>query len=389
MTSRWITWTASMAVSIAAMTAWASAQDSSSWSSGTLTAPNQKPGEAKLLKSAPGRKDLRPTIGPEGQPSRIIPQSTDSDPKSSFTPLASGQDGQRGTGMLATTTVAKSNAGTDPAYDAFDQGRYLTAIDLASKASEAGDPQAPTLMGRIYQEGLGVKQDSVKAAQWYRRAAERGDLEGTFAFAVMLAEGDGIQKNRAGAAELFDAAAQRGHVLANYNLALLFLKGDGKPESPSRAALHLKYAAEQGVAAAQYDLASLYATGTGVPPSAFEAATWLERAATQGHPEAELDFGVWLFQGRGIPVSQSRGALFLKSAAGKGVPVAQNCLARCYAFGAGVPLDLIEAAKWHTLARAGGVDDKGLDDVVKKLKPAERLLAQKAAEDWREAQLVR
>ena len=79
---------------------------------------------------------------------------------------------------------------TDPdaAYTAFDQGRYLTALALASKAAEAGDPQAHTLIGRIHAEGLGVKRDETVASQWYHRAAQLGDIEGAFALGVLLAE---------------------------------------------------------------------------------------------------------------------------------------------------------------------------------------------------------
>jgi uncharacterized protein len=380
-------------VTVAAL-AWAAAiattpvlaQDSSSWSSGVMVAPNQRPGEAKLLKNNAARKDLKPTLGP-GSATRVLPPTVPSDASTTFAPAAS--DAVRGTGDLATTTVRKTAVGTDPAYDAFDQGRFLTAMELATKGADAGEPQAATLIGRLYQEGLGIKPDPVLAAQWYRRAAELGDLEGTFAFAVMLAEGEGIQKNRQGAAQLFDAAAQKGHALANYNLALLYLKGDGKPENPERAAMHLRYAAEQGVAAAQFDLAALYLNGTGVSANSYEAANWLEKAALQGHTDAEVELGVWLFQGKGMFASQVRGAQFFRLAADKGNAIAQNRLARCYASGAGVAPDLGEAAKWHFIAKAGGADDANLDETIKKLKPAERQAAQRAADQWRESALVR
>ena len=59
----------------------------------------------------------------------------------------------------------------DAAYEAFDQGRYLTALELAVKAAEAGDPQAHTLVGRIYGEGYGVAKNSALAAKWYTRGA--------------------------------------------------------------------------------------------------------------------------------------------------------------------------------------------------------------------------
>ena len=176
---------------------------------------------------------------------------------------------------------AKS-ADDDAAYTAFDQGRYMTALSLAKSAAGRGDPQAHTLVARIYAEGLGVAKDDVTAARWYARAAELGDVPAMVALGAMLAEGRGVEKDRAAAADLFEQAAMTGDPIANYNLGLLFLRGDGKPENPYRAAKHIEYAAEKGIAAAQYDLAALYQQGRGVPYDGLEAARWSRAAAAQG-----------------------------------------------------------------------------------------------------------
>ncbi len=45
---------------------------------------------------------------------------------------------------------------------------------LAELAARRDDPQAHTLIGRIYAEGLGVPKDEGTAARWYARAAELG-----------------------------------------------------------------------------------------------------------------------------------------------------------------------------------------------------------------------
>jgi TPR repeat protein len=283
------------------------------------------------------------------------------------------------------STVAKApQPGEEAAYEAYDQGKYLTALDLAVKAAQQGDPQAHTLVGRIFAEGAGTARDVALAGKWYARGAELGDAQAMFAYGLLLAEGQGVAKDRGAAAQMFEAAAVRRHPLANYNLALLFLAGDGKPENPYRGFMHMRFAAESGVVEAQYDLATLYSTGTGVDPNAFEAAKWYGKAAAAGYGEAQLDFGVMLFQGRGVPPDPARGAALFRSAAGKGLAVAQNRLARCYAHGAGVELNLVEAAKWHLIAKAGGIDDGNLDQLVARLSKADRGKAQKAADAWRE-----
>ena len=278
--------------------------------------------------------------------------------------------------------------GDDAAYEAFDQGRYLTALELGVKAAERGEPTAHTLVARIYAEGLGTSKNLPLAVQWYARGAELGDPQAMFAYGLMLAEGEGLEKNRTEAARYLEAAAAQRHPLANYNLALLFITGDGKPQNPHRAFMHMRFAAEQGVTTAQYDLGTMYATGQGTDHNAFEAAKWIAKAAEQGHAEAQIDYALILFRGHGVPPDVKKGAEFFRRAAEKGAATAQNRLARCYAHGAGVEKNLVEAAKWNIVARAGSIEDAHLDKMLASISRADRAKAQAAAEQWREKMML-
>lgn len=276
------------------------------------------------------------------------------------------------------------------AYDAFEEGKYLTALSLAQDAAAKGDPQAYTLIGRIYAEGTGVSRDPVKAAEAYDKAAALGDVPGMVSLAVMLAAGKGVEKNRDKAAELFERAAQTGDPLANYNLGLLFLRGDGKPENPYRAAQHIRYAAEKGIVSAQYDIAGLYQNGTGVPNDALEAANWMSKAAASGMTEAEYDYSIMLLRGQGLKRDEPKAVDYLRAAAEKGVAGAQNRLAHVYLDGvAGVPPSPAEAIKWRLIAKANGIakDDK-LELLISSFPPDQVAAAQKAAEDWREKKQI-
>jgi uncharacterized protein len=353
--------------------------DSSAWTSDRVVAPADRAGGAKLLKSAPAAAPGQGGITSKGPvfttrapqaPAGGIPQLPSSPP------------------LTGDSSISKTGTGGDPAYEAFDLGRYQTAFELAKAASEKGEPQAATLVGRLYQEGLGVPRDDVQAATWYRRGAEQGDINAMFAFGVMLAEGGAIKKDRAGAAQMFENAAAKGHIVANYNLAMLFLMGEGKPLNPRRALAHLTYSADKGLPQAQYDLATLYATGTGTDANAFDAAKWFERAAASGVPEAQLDFGIVLFQGKGLPVDEKRGADMFRQAAARGNAVAQNRFARCHHHGRGVPANPIEAATWHLIAKANGIEDALLEQALAKLSKADRLKVDQAAALWRDRTAV-
>jgi TPR repeat protein len=282
--------------------------------------------------------------------------------------------------------------GDNAAYIAFDQSQYLTAKRLAEKAAEGGQPQAFTLLGRLYEMGLGVTKNELMAARMYRRGAELGDTESMFSFAVMLATGRGIQKNIKGAAQLFEKAARAGHPEANYNLGLMFISGNGKPENPRRALMHFQYAAKKGIAAARYDLAALYRTGRGTEPDAYKATTWLRAAAKSGMAAAQYEYAVAILQGRGFNRDKPDIVDYLISAARQGIPGAQNRLAHIYAEGRLVRRNMIEAAKWRLIAKASGREtarfDKVLDSQIAKMSRAERQKARLAADGFVEGSRV-
>ena len=276
--------------------------------------------------------------------------------------------------------------GANAAYIAFDQSQYLTALKIAKYHAERDDAAALTLLGRIYENGLGVPRDELTAAKLYRRAAQLGYTEGLFSFAVMLAAGRGIEKNPEGAAGLFERAARTGHAEANYNLGLLFISGNGKPENPRRAAMHIRYAAEQGVAAAQYDLAALYRNGHGIEPDAYLATTWLRRAADAGMPSAQFEYAVALLQGRGLNADRPRVLEYLFAAARHGIAGAQNRLAHIYSEGRIVRRDMVEAAKWRLVAKAAGLPpqphDASLDKAISKLPDKDLATARRRADEF-------
>ncbi len=298
-------------------------------------------------------------------------------------------------GDPATSTATSHHKKSTPqtqednaAYNAYDAGKYLTALKLAEEAAKQGDPQAHTLIARIYEEGSGIPKDEGTAARWYARAAELGDVPAMLAIGNMLADGRGVKKDRKLAAEMYEKAAMTGDPVANYNLGILFLKGDGKPENPHRAANHIRYAAEKGIAAAQYDMAALYQNGAGVPFDALKAARWMSKAAAQGHAAAQYDYAVMLLAGKGLKHDEPHAIEHLKSAAEKGLAPAQNRLGHVYKEGVGGEPNLLEAAKWRIIAKAGGVTDDKFDLFVKAMPDTDREKAEKAAAEWRDKKRV-
>jgi TPR repeat protein len=273
----------------------------------------------------------------------------------------------------------------DPIYGAFDEGKYQEAKTLAEAAAAKGDGPAHTLLGQMYEQGLGVPLDLTKAAEWYAKGAALGDVHSLFSLGVMLAEGRGVKENKKQAADLFELAAAKNHAIAIYNLALIYVEGFARPLNLEKAAQLMEQAANLDYAPAQYDLAAFYKEGRGVPRDDAKVVYWLGKAAESGYNNAELEYGILLFNGKGIPKNEKLGLDFIRRSAEKGNPIAQNRLARAYAYGAGTKIDIIAAGKWHLLSRQAGVSDFNLDKFLGSLSDEQRAKAEKAASDWEQS----
>lgn len=285
----------------------------------------------------------------------------------------------------AANEVDSPSGPADPAYAAFDAGRYMEARKLAETAAAKGNGPSYTMLGQLYEQGLGVPQDLSKAADYYAKGAALGDVDSQFSIGVMLAAGQGIKKNKSQAVQFFELAAKKNHPIALYNLALIHAEGRGRPQDLRKAAELLEKAANLDHAPAQYDLAGFYKEGRAIAPDDKKYLYWLKRAAENGFTTAELEYGIALFRGYGLtPANHKAGVAMIRRAAEKGNAVAQNRLAHAYAVGTGVPLDKVEAAKWHLLSRTSGLSDFKLDLIVGGLDPEDRRKAEKAAFDYRQ-----
>src|SRR5690606_31269667 len=58
-------------------------------------------------------------------------------------------------------------------YVSFDRADYATALKIWLPQAQAGDAEAQTYVGEIYEKGLGLKPDYEAAALWYTKAAEQ------------------------------------------------------------------------------------------------------------------------------------------------------------------------------------------------------------------------
>ena len=260
----------------------------------------------------------------------------------------------------------------DLAFAAFQRGYYVTAVREATKrmADNPTDAPALTLMGELYRSGLGVRRDLSAAASYYKLAADRGDAQGAFALGRAYLEGAGIEKDLGKAQQAFEQAAKANHAGALYNLGVMAM--DATLSDFPKAADLFRRASEQGDDDASYALAMLYREGTGVIKDRQKATQLLKVAAEDHHLSSLVEYAIALFNGDGVEKDEALAGKFFLRAAARENPIAQNRLARMLANGRGVRLDMIEAMKWHILARASGLKDDYLDGLLNAMSAQQR-----------------
>ena len=187
------------------------------------------------------------------------------------------------------------------------------------------------------------------------------------------------------AAEESRRLADRGNAEAQYILGLMYIEGKGVPQDYKQAIVWLRKAAEQGNAEAQFSLGLINELGQGVPPDLARAAFRYGEAARLGHAEAQYKLGAMHYHGRGGVAKDFRiAAEWYRKAAEQGNAEAQLNLGQMYAEGMGVPLDLVRAYMWVSLAAASGLEDSGKirDKLAKRMTAGQIEGAQRMARKW-------
>jgi hypothetical protein len=88
----------------------------------------------------------------------------------------------------------------------YDRAKLETALAIWQGAADAGDAEAQTVIGEIYEKGLGTTPDYVRAASWYRKAADQGHARAQFNLGTLYEQGLGVEKNPLQALNLYRAA---------------------------------------------------------------------------------------------------------------------------------------------------------------------------------------
>lgn len=132
---------------------------------------------------------------------------------------------------------------------AFQSGDFETALKNWMPLAEAGDAEAQRNIGIMFQQGLGVPQNDLQAAEWYRLAAEQGHARAQQNLGVLYEKGIGVPQDYAEAAKWYRMAAEGGNIIAKINLGILNEQGvPGLPLNVVLAHMWFNLAGAQGSA---------------------------------------------------------------------------------------------------------------------------------------------
>ena len=206
---------------------------------------------------------------------------------------------------------------------AYNRADYATARRLWLPLAEAGNAEAQTMLGIIYEEGQGVSQDYAAAVTWYRRAADQQHPDAQFYLACMHDCGKGVPIDPAAAANWLTKAADQGHTDAQFSLGVMYEDGIGVSQDHQAAVGWYRKAAEQGHGKAQNNLGAMFVKAQGVPQDYDSAADWFRKAAAQGDVEGQFNLGLMYENGTGVPQDEQAAMTWYRAAADQGHTAAE------------------------------------------------------------------
>lgn len=201
---------------------------------------------------------------------------------------------------------------------ASEQTDIKIALQLLTKAAEAGHFQAQAKLAKWYREGKLIDKDPQKAFYWYKEAASSGDPEMQCNLGWCYATGFGCTASPGSAAVYFGKAAAAGVVVAQYNLAKCYETGTGVKKDLVRAASLYELAAKAGDVTSQYCLGRCYEHGQGVAEDISLAIFWYKKAARNGSADAQYAMGICYELGKGFDADPDIAYYWYKQAADNG-----------------------------------------------------------------------
>lgn len=155
-------------------------------------------------------------------------------------------------------------------------------IQALQFAYREGEISAAFVLGRLYDEGWGVRKNASIATKWYLLAAEGGNTDSLYFVGSAFLSGRGVRQDRRAGLRWLSKAASAGDRTAEYVVAVCMITGWGTTKNVARGFTLLRKVAARGSSDAMDFLAVHYCDLGRLTI----AADWARRAIRAGHPLA-------------------------------------------------------------------------------------------------------
>lgn len=149
------------------------------------------------------------------------------------------------TGLQATAAQTEKQDTFHEVHHHIVHQKFKLAAEKARVMAVSGHPKAQTVLGMLYQHGLGVEKDIKIALYWLEKAAEQGLKEAESYLGHLYLEGKFVEKDLDKAEKWLLKAAEHGEREAQLHLGLMYLDDKSTKKNIRHAEIWLREAALQ------------------------------------------------------------------------------------------------------------------------------------------------
>ena len=201
---------------------------------------------------------------------------------------------------------------------------YEKALLWARKAAQMEHPYACFVLGRIYDEGLGVEVNHKEGLKWYEKAANAGNADAQNAVGNIYSNGEHVAKDDKKALKYYQMAASQGNIDGMVNLGVCYLEGSGVNKNIESAEEWLKKAADGGDDNALNILGNIYSNQELGVQDFKKSLSYYQKAAEKGHVYGMFNLGHSYAEGLGCKVNMTKALSWIEKAANAECPEAQE-----------------------------------------------------------------
>ena len=129
---------------------------------------------------------------------------------------------------------------------AYEKGDFKTAFPIFEDLASKGNATAQYVLGIMYENGEGVKQDYIKAKEWYTKSANKGLAEAQYNLGGIYFNGKGVKQDYRQAIYWYKKAANQKHAQAQHNVGVMYANGYGAKQDYKIAKIYFGQACDGG-----------------------------------------------------------------------------------------------------------------------------------------------